>query len=302
MDNKPNDTFLSDWMAGKISDEQLQQLVSATDFLAYQKLKNSLDNLQLSNPDLDAHFAAIKAKRIAKYEEQPVKVFPLFRYVTVAAAFALLFGLYQLFIFSNTIATDFGKTAVVALNDNSKVTLNAKSKVAFPTLFKYNRTIQLEGEAFFEVTKGNAFKVETAQGEVQVLGTKFNVIARPNFFEVVCVEGKVKVSTATKTEILTRGDAIRFYENTAEKWHESQQKKPLWINGESTFKNAPLQFVIDQFKNQYNCEVEYPSAFAKTKFSGSFTNKNGNTALQSICIPLNLKYTKTGSGKIIISE
>jgi transmembrane sensor len=302
MENKPDNTFLSDWMAGRISDEQLKQTVSEIDYLAYVKLRDSLGGLQIPDPDMDRNYAAIKAKRIAKNEEQPTKVFSIFKFVSVAAAIAILFGLYELFIFSNTIATDFRKTAVVALNDHSKVTLNAKSQVAFPTLFKYNRTIQLEGEAFFEVTKGRTFTVETAQGEVEVLGTKFNVIARPDFFEVFCMEGKVKVCANNKTEILVYGDAVRFYKDKLEKWEDKEQRKPLWISGESAFRNVPLEFAIDQFQNQYHHVVEYPKAFRQVRFSGSFTHTNLNTALQSICIPMNLKYTQTKSGKIIISE
>ena len=35
-----NETYLSDWLADKITDEQLQQLVSAEDFEAFQKIKS----------------------------------------------------------------------------------------------------------------------------------------------------------------------------------------------------------------------------------------------------------------------
>ena len=53
--NNENETFLSDWLDNKISDSQLQQLVSESDYLAYKKLKESLDALQVSNPDMDQY-------------------------------------------------------------------------------------------------------------------------------------------------------------------------------------------------------------------------------------------------------
>ena len=302
IENKSNETFLSDWIVGRISDAELKQLVSEADFLAFRKLKKTLENHQVAYPDMEMNFAAIKAKRKAQSNQRPSRIFILYRYGAVAAAFALMFALYQLFIFTNSLATDFGKTAVVALDDHSHVTLNAKSKISYPNFFTYNRTIKLDGEAFFEVAKGNTFTVKTPQGEVQVLGTKFNVIARPGFFEVVCLEGRVKVCANSIIEILTHGNAVRFYENKLEKWDEMEGHKPLWITGESTFKNAPLQLVVSLFQNQYNYEVQYPKEFSKIRFSGSFTNKNSDVALQSICIPLNLKYTKTNTGKIIISK
>ena len=297
-----NDTFLADWLAGNLSDEQLRELVSATDFEAYQTLRNSLDSYAVSSPDMAQNYAAVKAKRIIANTPKQSKAIPLYRYFTVAAAVALIFGLYQLFAFSNTVGTGFGKTAAITLNDDSHVTLNAKSQLSYPTLFKFNRTLKLNGEAFFEVEKGSAFTVETSQGEIQVLGTKFNVISRPDFFEVVCFEGKVKVSSNAKSAILVPGDAIRFCKNQPEMWVENNFVQPLWLTGESAFRNVPLQYVINQLQLQYNYKVSYPEAYKNLRFTGSFTNTNLATALQSVCIPMNLKFTKTDSRKIIISE
>ena len=198
--------------------------------------------------------------------------------------------------------TGIGHTAEVVLSDNSQVTMNAQSKLTYYNFFKYRRTLKLEGEAFFEVAKGSTFTVETPQGNVEVVGTKFNVIARPDFFEVVCYEGKVKVCKANQTRLLTHGDAVRFYQNRIETWNESTTPKPLWISGESSFKNLPLQYVIDQFQNQYKSKVQYPIPLQHIRFTGSFTNQDIDVALQSICIPLHLNYTKTKTGEILISE
>lgn len=296
------DTFLAEWLAGNLSDEQLRELVSATDFEAYQKLRSSLDSYQVSNPDMEQNYAAVKAKRIADNMPKEPKNIPLYRYFTIAAAIALIFGLYQLFAFSNMLETDFGKTASITLNDHSRVTLNAKSQLSYPTLFKYNRSLKLNGEAFFEVEKGSAFTVATPQGNVQVLGTKFNVIARPDFFEVVCFEGKVKVSSYGKTATLVPGEAIRFCKKLPEMWVENNFVQPRWITGESAFRNVPLQYVIAQLQNQYDYKVSYPEMYKNMRFTGSFTNTNLTTALQSVCIPMNLKFTKTNSGNIILSE
>lgn len=300
--NNENDTFLSDWLEGKISDEQLKQLVSEKDFTAYKTLKDSLAVYQLAEPNMDKNYTTIKEKKKATNNQKPVKVFPFYRYMAVAATLLLFFGLYNLFVFSNTVATDYGKTVVTNLSENSRVTLNAKSKISYPTLFKYNRTLKLDGEAYFEVQKGSQFTVETAQGNVQVLGTKFNIVALTGYFEVHCFEGKVKVSSSKNTTILTHGDAIRFYENKRQTWEENDTQIPLWITGESNFKNVPLHFVLEQFQKQYNFKINYPKTLKNIKFTGSFTHKNVEVALQSICIPMQLKYAKTNAKTIVLSE
>lgn len=296
-----NETYLSDWLANKITDEQLKQLVSADDFAAFQQIKNTLNDFEISNPDLEQNFSAIQQKLVDK-KQAKTKVIPLWRYASIAACLLVMFGIYHFFIAQNKIATDFGNTEIITLADNSKVSLNAKSILTYCNTFEYNRTLQLEGEAFFEVEKGSAFTVETSLGDIKVLGTKFNVIAFQDFFEVKCYEGKVQVTQKGKSTILTHGESVRFYNGISENWAELNSEKPSWISGESSFKNVPMRYVIEQFKNQYNVAVEYPNTIENIKFTGTFTHNEPTVALQTICLPLHLKFSKDSTGKIIISE
>lgn len=301
MENE-NETYLADWLAGKISDEQLKHLVTEEDFLDFQKLKNTLEDFTVSNPDLDKNFEAIRQKRHAQKTKKETKVFPIWRYSAIAATLLLLVGLFQTFHFSNTNTTGFGTTTNLTLPDNSKVTLNANSKLCYPNLFQINRTLNLEGEAYFEVEKGSTFTVETKLGCVKVLGTKFNVNAYKDYFEVICYEGKVSVESKGKITIITPTESIRFYDHTSENFADNTNQKPQWLIGESNFRNVPFKYVIDKFKNQYNVAVDFPKTSESVKFTGTFTHKNIETALKSICIPLQLKYKKESSGKIVISE
>lgn len=296
-----NETYLSDWLADKITDEQFKQLVSEEDFMAFQKIKNTLNGFEISPPDLEQNFSAIKQKLVNKKKTKS-KVIPLWRFATIAACLLVMFGVYHFFIAQNEITTDFGNTQLITLADNSKVSLNAKSTLTYCNTFEYKRTLQLDGEAFFEVEKGSPFTVETSLGNIRVLGTKFNVIAFQDFFEVKCYEGKVQVTQKEKSTILTHGESVRFYNGTSENWADETVAKPTWISGESSFKNVPMRYVIEQFKNQYNVAVDYPNTIENIKFTGTFTHKEPTVALQTICLPLHLKFGKDRSGKIIISE
>lgn len=296
-----NETYLSDWLAQKITDAQLKTLVSAEDFEAYQTIKKTISGLEISPPDLEQNFNAIQQKLAGKKQPQP-KVFPLWRYVSIAATLLLCFGLYHFLMAQNNITTNFGQTKAITLADHSKVSLNAKSTLTYGNLFAYQRTLQLTGEAFFEVEKGSPFTVETPLGDVLVLGTKFNVMSFEDFFEVKCYEGKVRVTQKDKSTILTPGESVRFYNGISENWAEVTTAKPSWISGESSFRKVPMRYVIAQFKKQYNIAVEYPKNIDNIKFTGTFTHKEPKVALQTICLPLHLKFSTTGSGKIIISE
>ncbi|MBL0013424.1 MAG: FecR domain-containing protein [Flavobacterium sp.] len=302
IDNKEDFPFLSDWISGKISDSQLRELVSEEDFLAYKKLSSAINTMQLVSPNLEASYASIKNKIRSKQRDSKVKVMRWNQYVAIAAVLVLFFGLYQVFQYSNACQTEYGKNATLNLSDASRVTLNAKSKVSYSNFFEFHRNIRLEGEAYFEVAKGKAFTVLTSEGEVRVLGTKFNVIAYPDFFEICCFEGKVQVCTKTSTSVITKGMALRFYDNKVEKWLFSKEQKPQWISGESAFKALPFQYVIEELKRQYHLDIQYPAAIAQTKMTGSFTHSNIDLALQSICVPMDLHYKKLTPRKIVISE
>jgi len=297
-----NNTFLSDWFENKISDEQLKQHISNDDFLAYQKIKNSLANFKMEESNSEDHYKAIQSK-IEKVKKQKSNVIPLWKYASVAASILVFLASYFYLTKETNLETGFGEKQTIILADNSEVILNSKSTLIFSNLFRFERKLVLEGEAFFQVKKGSSFVVSTKQGTVEVLGTKFNVISNAtDFFEVHCYEGKVKVTSNEKVQILTQGQSIRFYNNQVENWTEIKSKFPSWLAFESSFKNTPIKQVFEKIRNQYGVEIDFPKAIENIKFTGTVTHKNINTAMKSICIPLHLKCTHIDSNQIKVEN
>jgi ferric-dicitrate binding protein FerR (iron transport regulator) len=297
-----NENYLADWLSDKISDDELKLLVSTTDFLAYQKLEDNFQNYTTSEPDLDKNYDAIKEKIASKKMKPSKKVISIWSYTAVAASLLLFFGLFNLYFASNEFKTGFGKTNTIVLNDESRIQLNSNSSIKYSNFFQYNRSIQLKGEAFFEVQKGRSFTVTSSLGKVTVLGTKFNVTSFDHYFEVTCYEGKVKVDIQSKTTILTAGETVRVFNLEFENWTTKYNQLPNWNSGETTFKNTPMKYVFEKFKNQYGVDLVYPKDIESIRYTGSFSNSNIQTALKSICIPLNLNYSNTNPRTIIISK
>jgi ferric-dicitrate binding protein FerR (iron transport regulator) len=297
-----NNTFLSDWFENKISDEQLKQHISNDDFLAYQKIKNSLANFKMEETNIARHYKAIQSK-IEKVKKQKSNVIPLWKYASMAASILVFLASYFYLTKETNLETGFGEKQTIILADNSEVILNSKSTLIFSNLFQFERKLVLEGEAFFQVKKGSSFVVSTKQGTVEVLGTKFNVISNAtDFFEVHCYEGKVKVTSNEKVQILTQGQSIRFYNNEVENWTEIKSKFPSWLAFESSFKNTPIKQVFEKIRNQYGVEIDFPKAIENIKFTGTVTHKNINTAMKSICIPLHLEYRQIDSNQIKVEN
>ncbi len=109
------------------------------------------------------------------------------------------------------IVTQYSDVQNIVLPDGSSVTLNAESRVTYKKDFNSDhRHLSLNGEAFFEVEKGTMpFIINTDYGQIEVLGTSFNVRAREDGFEVGVNEGIVQFVTNQKTSvILEKGQII----------------------------------------------------------------------------------------------
>lgn len=91
-----------------------------------------------------------------------------------------------------------GERKILTLSDGSVVHMNGGSSVHFPERFdKKERVVRLEGEAFFEIMPDNTrpFTVQTGYVATRVLGTAFNIAARPDAGITVAVKtGKVLVT------------------------------------------------------------------------------------------------------------
>lgn len=299
--NTHKDTFLAKWLEGDLSNEELRALVSPEDYRAFLKLKRGLEVSAALDESTDASFAKIK-QRIDKKKNKS-KVLPMYaKWIGgMAASILILFGVFNYFSDSTTIIqTNFGEMKNLTLMDGSEVILNAKSQLSFEEdSWENNRTINLEGEAYFKVAKGKTFTVKTPNGSVEVLGTEFNVNSNSDFFDVTCFEGKVKVTTSDATEhVLLPNSIVRKVNGNPTENYVSNQQKPTWINGESSFKSVPLYLVIDALEKEYGVSFETENMDTTVIYSGAFPHQNLEVALQTVFTTLGIQYEITKGNNI----
>lgn len=287
---KNNEIDVAKWLSGELTPEEASAFEQSDDYKAYAKIINATEKLKDPAYDEDAVFAKIKEKITPR---PSVKKLNLQRYAYMAAASLLLF--FVLYTFLNTTSesfdTGFGEQLVVMLPDGSEVTLNSKSTLSYDKdTWSNDRTIHLEGEAYFKVIKGSPFKVITTEGTVEVLGTIFNVDSNTDFFEVHCYTGKVKVTnTKSISHILTSGKAVRTYHDLVTDWTFDSAEKN-WISGLSSFTNTPFLEVIDALEDQYQLNIKNTAPFAQERFTGRFTNNDRNVALQTVFEAMDIAY------------
>jgi transmembrane sensor len=197
--------------------------------------------------------------------------------------------------------TGIGETRQVVLPDQSVVTLNAKSSIAFSKdKWKEERAVKLEGEAFFSVQKGEKFQVLTHTGKVTVLGTQFNVKDRNQFYEVICYEGKVQVAANSSPVQLTAKHSYREVYKQATQAVLEIADAPTWFNKESTFESVPYQEVLSELERQYEVTIKTKDIDVTRLYTGRFPNTDLTTALKSVTIPFGLTYQVNGKEIMVL--
>ena len=227
--------------------------------------------------------------------------------LAAAAAVALLliwFNFGQTNSFDTTISNPIAQQATEKLPDGSTIHINTASLVRYDKQnWADNRLVYLEGEAFFEVVKGAEFTVETKNGTIEVLGTSFNVFARNDALEVVCETGKVAVTGASKTTILTPQQGVSIVNNQHILAEEAviELNRSEWRKGIYRYKGEELSTVFEDMERKFDVEISADQAINELLFTGSFSADKIEDALYEVCWPLNLVYKISGN-QVLVSR
>lgn len=175
--------------------------------------------------------------------------------------------------------TPRGGTYQILLPDGSRVWLNAASTFKFPSAFSKsgNRTVELSGEAYFEISKDPAhpFVVKTDQQTIRVLGTHFNVTAYQDESKerTVLLEGSVNINNK---KILSPGQESEVgADGNISIESVDPENAVAWKNGYFMFKDAPLEIVMRQLSRWYDIDIVYNGQLTNETFNG-LINRNAN--------------------------
>lgn len=292
-----NENNILKWFDNELDEQDIKDLKQSDTIETLEKIAFYAKQMQAPRVDAENALAEFKQRKHTKKE---VKVIPLnFKsFMKVAAIFVVMLTSSYFLFFNNNMAfeTQIAQNQTLTLPDNSEVILNASSTLKYnKKAWKDKRNLNLDGEAFFKVSKGKKFTVTTDAGTIQVLGTQFNVKERDNYFEVQCYEGSVRVTFKNETVILSKGKTFKVVNGNIQVVNDFNAENPSWMKAETSFDKIPLNQVIDEFKRQYNINVSLKGVDETQLFTGTFTHKDKNIALQAITIPLKLSYRIEGN-------
>lgn len=291
--------LIQKWLKGELTQKEQIAFDALEDATFFKEIIEEGQRFSAEKHAKVNSFETLEKRLATKKKTNWIRIIP-----RIAAAIIISLGLFY-FVSNQTsknINTQFSENKTITLPDNSVVKLNELSNLKYQSKnWRENRTLQLNGEAFFDVEKGSRFQVNTSYGTVRVLGTEFNVLSRDNIFKVSCYEGLVQVSYNQKTVQLPAGSELILNNTTEEKKH-IVLATPQWLDNQSVFDRVLLSHVIKELEKQYQVSVVSNLKNSNVYFTGAFTHNRLESALKAITHPFNLTYTIKNKTEIIISD
>lgn len=208
----------------------------------------------------------------------------------------------------HTLKVPRGGEFVLKLADGTVVTLNADSKIYYPSQFvEGEREVVLEGEAFFEVARDSLrpFTVKTEGMNVRVLGTHFNLKAYPDEHEqTTLVAGSVEVSFDEQHVLLHPGEQATRVAQELKVEEVDVTPYIAWKHDRFIFKNEPLEEVLKKLERWYDIEVFIQNPKLKEKrFTGNLPKyENIEHILKILALTTNIHFELKDRTLVVLLE
>jgi ferric-dicitrate binding protein FerR (iron transport regulator) len=197
------------------------------------------------------------------------------------------------------VSTPYGTHTKMNLPDGSSVWLNAGSLLKYPSVFAPGeRTVQLLGEAYFEVASDetNPFTVETKSLQVQATGTAFHIEAYPkdSLVFVTLAKGKVNVNIENiypiamlpneRMEYNREKALYKIQQTDAYKWY-------AWKDGIMVFRDDPLDYVFKKIGQTFNVNIDVKNAaIGKHLYRATFEEESLDEILRLLSMTAPIRY------------
>ena len=243
-----------------------------------------ISDIRLLDIDTDAEWDKLSSQLGFKRKTKILRIDML---IKIAAAVLIVVGLGTLInssINNSGISTFSAQNAPVetvvehstqiSLNCNSSITCNSKQKGVF--------SVDLKGEAYFDVEKNpeRTFEINTQDLTVVVHGTSFNICEDNDATIVTVTSGVVEVISKTdgKSVTITKDKQLTYNHNGFD------------VKTVDNFNNTPLAEIMEQLSKAYGFTYNFENPESKDlRISGSFSNQE----LESIINILNQTLDET---------
>lgn len=226
-----------------------------------------------------------------------------------AAVLLLVIGIFYFLQWTNRpleiYETGYGERLSIVLPDHSEIQLNSNSSLTWNRNWKKSgeRTVHLEGEAFFDVENIDdlPFYVKTEDVSIHVIGTQFNVNNRRATTRVFLESGRVNVEIERQPDELIEmvpGEEL-VYEALQNKIEKSQvnvaEEISGWKEGLLIFRDASMREVLKSISDIYGKEfVMQDSSLLSRNITTTIPLTNWEVSLTAVRLAMRLEAEEAG--------
>ena len=276
-------------------------------------------NISVSEKEKNHVFSNIAAQtgidaELNNDDSQPKNIKSLdWRWLAAAAIIIIAAGLSYLTI-PVQYSAPYGEMNTVTLPDKSQVKLNSGSTISYNRLFNLmGREISLQGEAYFEVEKGELpFIVHTSNAAIKVLGTSFNIRSWQDNpvpeTSVYLTEGSLAfypTGQSDKSVILEPGQKSSLLDTNGtpeEPVEVSKDKNLAWINNQFAFEGMPFIQIIREIERRFDINIKIePKEILFDTLTIYYNQKvDAEQIINDICQSKALNYRQVNGGYVIV--
>ncbi|NBF10471.1 FecR family protein [Pseudomonas sp. Fl4BN1] len=193
--------------------------------------------------------------------------------------------------------TATGQRKSMTLADGSRIHLNARSAVDIRFDAGQRRIVLREGTVQVEVAADPArpFIVESREGRVQALGTRF-MVSRNDLGSLVSVQQhSVLLSTPQgRQQRVEAGEAFAFNAQGIERQAPSLRTRVDWLDGRIDVRNEPLGELIELLRPYRSGLLRISPQAARVRVYGVFPLDDSDQVLLSLGETLPIQVTRYG--------
>jgi transmembrane sensor len=192
-----------------------------------------------------------------------------------------------------------GQIQTVTLADGSTLILDSGSALNVEFGTDLRRLQLVSGEIYVETAKDNSgwqrpFVVDTQDGRVRALGTRFSVRQQAEHSQVAVFADTVEIQPSHPSapkQLLHGGQEARFASQRVESIQPIKLDRPAWSQGVIEADNIPLSEFLLQLNRYRKGYVTCAPEIADMRIIGSFPLKDTDRILASLETNLPIKIT-----------
>lgn len=195
--------------------------------------------------------------------------------------------------------TALGESKTIALADGSTVVLDSGSALNVDFSVNLRRMQLVKGDIYIETVADTAgwqrpFVVDTLEGRVRALGTRFSVSQHPERTQVAVFQDAVEIlpiDAISSKQTLYAGQHVQFTANRIGPILRHNQDKPAWTQGFIVADDMPLSEFLLQLSRYRTGYITCDPKIADLRIIGSYPLKDTDKILAFLETNLPIKLS-----------